>query len=144
MWSNPVFSMNVKTNVGKTFLKLLQCHFPKRHLMHKIFNRNTVKTSYCCMRNMESIISSHNKQILYPSMEYFGCNCKESEMNVLWAINVLHPILCTKQRSLVKPTMNAKDISVLLKHLTMIMHMDTSLPPAFLFLVTKKSLTFSL
>ena len=68
--------MNVKTNVGKTFLKLLQCHFPKRHPMHKIFNRNTVKISYCCMRNMESVISSHNKQILNPSKEYFGCNCR--------------------------------------------------------------------
>ena len=66
-----VKAMRVKTNVGKTFLKLLQRHFPKRHRMYKIFNRNTVKISYCCMRNMESVISSHNKQILNPSKEYF-------------------------------------------------------------------------
>ena len=69
----PPFPMNVKTNVGKTFLKLLQCQFPKRHPMHKIINRNTAKKSYCCMRKMESVISSHNKQILNPSKEYFGC-----------------------------------------------------------------------
>ena len=37
-------------------------------------------------------------------------------MNVLWSINDLHPILCTKQRSLIKATMNVKDILVLLKH----------------------------
>ena len=43
IWFNPVFSMNVKTNVGKTFLKLLQRYFPKRYPMHKIFNGNTGK-----------------------------------------------------------------------------------------------------
>ena len=38
------------TFVGKTFLKLLERHFPKQHPMHRIFSRNTVKISYCCMR----------------------------------------------------------------------------------------------
>ena len=37
-------------------------------------------------------------------------------MNVLWSINVSHPILCTRERSLIKATMNVKDILVLLKH----------------------------
>ena len=36
-------------------------------------------------------------------------------MNVSWTLNVLHPILFMKQRSLMKPTMNVKDISILLK-----------------------------
>ena len=76
IWFNPPFSMNVKTNVGKTFLKLLQRHFSKRHPMHKIFNRNTVKISDCCIKNMETVISPHNKQILNPSKKYFGCNCR--------------------------------------------------------------------
>ena len=40
----------------------------------------------------------------------------ESEMNVFSKINVLHPILYVKQRSLMKQTMNVKDISVLPKH----------------------------
>ena len=75
-WFNPPFLVNVKTNLAKTFLKLLHRHFPKRHPMHKIFNRNTVKISYGCMRNMESVISSHNRQILNPSKEYFGCSCR--------------------------------------------------------------------
>ena len=73
-WFIPPFSMNVKMNVGKTFLKLLQRHLPKLHPMDKVFNHNTVKISYCCMRNMETVISSHNKQILNPSKEYFRCN----------------------------------------------------------------------
>ena len=40
----------------------------------------------------------------------------EFEMNVLWTKNVLHLVLCMEQRSLMKPTMNVKDITVLLKH----------------------------
>ena len=37
-------------------------------------------------------------------------------MNVLWSINVSHPILCARERFLIKATMNVKDILVLLKH----------------------------
>ena len=76
IWFNPTFCMSVKRNVDNTFFKFLQRHFPKRHLVHKIFNRKTVKISYCCMWKMKSIILSNNKQILIPSKEYFGCNSK--------------------------------------------------------------------
>ena len=44
--------------------------------MHKIFNRNTVKISYSCLRNISSIISSHNRNILSPKQKSFGCNCR--------------------------------------------------------------------
>ena len=41
---NPLYSMNVKTNVGKkTFLKLLQKHFLPSHPMYTIFNKNKIK-----------------------------------------------------------------------------------------------------
>ena len=42
IWYNPPFSKNAKTNVVKTFLKLLNKHFGKTHKYHKIFNRNNV------------------------------------------------------------------------------------------------------
>ena len=48
---NPPYSFNVKTNVGKLFLKPLDCHFPRGHKFHKLFNRNTVQLSYFCMKN---------------------------------------------------------------------------------------------
>ena len=67
IWFDPPFSLNVKTNAGKKFLKLLTHHFPKSNPLHKLFNRNTFKISSCCIKNMGSIISSHNKQILQPS-----------------------------------------------------------------------------
>ena len=47
IWYNPPFSLNLKTNIGKIFFKLLNKHFP----VHKIFNKNTVKVKLSCMRN---------------------------------------------------------------------------------------------
>ena len=44
--------------------------------MHKIFNRNTVKISYSCLRKISSIISSHDCNILSPKQQAFGCNCR--------------------------------------------------------------------
>ena len=71
--------MNVKTNMGKTFLKFLQRHFPKQHLMHKIFNCNTDKIIYYCKRNMESDISPHIKN----KFRIPATNILELEMNIL-------------------------------------------------------------
>ena len=56
--------MNVRTNVGKIFLNLIDKHFPPSSCLHKIFNRNSVKVSYSCMDNCKSIISKHNTTIL--------------------------------------------------------------------------------
>ena len=75
-WFNPPFSKSIKTNINKTFLQLLSKHFPKNHKMHKIFNRNTVKISYSCMKNIGSIISAHNWNILNPIVQSYGCNCR--------------------------------------------------------------------
>ena len=63
IWYNPSFSKNVKTNIAKQFLQLLDTHFGKNHKYHKIFNRNNVKISYSCMDNMTNIISSHDKKV---------------------------------------------------------------------------------
>ena len=64
IWFNPPYSNNVKSNVGKQFLRLVRRHFPKGHKLNKIFNKNTLKVSYSSMRSMSSILTSHNKKIL--------------------------------------------------------------------------------
>ena len=46
---------------------------------YKIFNHNTVKISYCCVKNMGSKISSHSKQVLQPHNENYWCNCRKKE-----------------------------------------------------------------
>ena len=71
--------MNVKTNIGKTFFKLLQKHFPPGHPMYTIFNKNKIKLSCSCFPNMGSIISSHNKHILSSNSTEYGCNCNNRE-----------------------------------------------------------------
>ena len=56
IWLNPPYSKNVKTNIGKIFFKLLHKHFPPLHSFHEVFNKKSVKISYCC--NMITIISA--------------------------------------------------------------------------------------
>ena len=77
IWYNPPFSLNVKTNVGKLFFKILRKNFPKTNPLSKIFNKNTVKISYSYTRNVKSIISGYNKQILHPKPQQYGCNCRD-------------------------------------------------------------------
>ena len=80
LWYNPPWSSHVKTNIAKKFLQLVTKHFPANHPLHKIFNRNTLKVSYCCMPNMATIIKRHNNKILKPPAEKTEprCNCRKS------------------------------------------------------------------
>ena len=79
IWFNPPFNANVTTNVAKSFLALIDKHFPRHHRYHKLFNRNNVKTSYSCMSNMAAIISSHNARVLapVPVKASRSCNCRQ-------------------------------------------------------------------
>ena len=78
LWYNPPFDKQVKTNVGKTFLNLINRHFPPTHRLRGIINRNTVKVSYSCMPNVASAISSHNRKILHqPANPPRLCNCRD-------------------------------------------------------------------
>ena len=82
LWFNPPYSKNVETNVGKCFLSLIDKHFPKSNPLHKIFNRNTLKLSYSCMGNIQTIISNHNKAEINKSTctndQTKNCNCRKS------------------------------------------------------------------
>ena len=80
IWYNPPYSKNVATNIGKEFFKLLRLHFPKQHPLHRLFNDNTVKLSYSCMPNMDSIVKAHNTKILRKeeeNIEEKSCNCRD-------------------------------------------------------------------
>ena len=56
IWFKPPFSLNVKTNVAKIFLQLIDTHFPPANKLHKIFNHNTIKFSYSFTQNISQII----------------------------------------------------------------------------------------
>ena len=72
----PPYSKSVQTNIARQFLKLVARHFPEGSSLHKLFNRNTIKVSYSCMRNMAALIKSHNATLLKPATCDKPCNCR--------------------------------------------------------------------
>ena len=82
IWYNPPFNQAVTTNLGKQFLDLIKKHFPKSNPLSRIINRNTVKLSYSCTKNMGAILKSHNMKILSNTREDNGaktCNCRKKD-----------------------------------------------------------------
>ena len=77
--NNPPFSQTVKTNVAKSFLRLLNKHLPNTHSLYKIFNRNTIKFSYSCLNNVSQIIKQHNRNVSNKKQKQtniFNCRIK--------------------------------------------------------------------
>ena len=64
-------------SIQKTLLKK---HFPTSHILHKIFDNNTVKISYSCMKNINFVISSNNKSLLNPRTTSLGHDCQRKEI----------------------------------------------------------------
>ena len=74
---NPPFCKSVQTKIGKRFLELIDKHFNKDSIYHKIINRNCIKISYCCTPNVNALINMHNKKLMNkPDKNEKLCNCK--------------------------------------------------------------------
>ena len=73
----PPFFFECQNQCRKVFFKFLRKNFPKTNPLSEIFNKNTVKISYSCTRNIKSVISGHNKQVLQPKLKIEGCNCRD-------------------------------------------------------------------
>ena len=82
IYFNPPFSKSVSTNVIRLFLNLIDKHFPRGHILHKCFNRNTVKATYCTLTNMKEKIGKHNSKVLSAKNETHedkSCNCRNKQ-----------------------------------------------------------------
>ena len=83
LWFNPPWSDNVQTNIGSSFLRLIDKHFKKDDFLNHHFNRQKMKLSYSTMPNMKKIITGHNRKITDPrsDLKPEECNrkgnCKE-------------------------------------------------------------------
>ena len=64
IYFNPPFNMNVETNIGKEFLKLVDSSFPAGNPLHGKLNRHNIKLSYSTMPNMGAQIKRHNQRLL--------------------------------------------------------------------------------
>ena len=92
IWFNPPYNAATSTNIGKQFLKMIEKHFPKKHCLRSIINRNCIKISYSCMKNVRSIILSHNQKVLTKKKsensnktqaEKEACNCRQKNKCIL-------------------------------------------------------------
>ena len=86
LWFNPPWNLEVKTNIGKEFLKLVEECFHPENPLSKICNRKTVKVSYSTTPNMEQIIAGKNAKVLNdqqnesPSKK---CSCTKGKVCLL-------------------------------------------------------------
>ena len=78
IWFSLPYSKNIKTNVGRVFMKLLNKHCPVSHILHKIFNKNTIKISSGCVKNINSVMPSHNKHSKSQNIVWVYLTKKES------------------------------------------------------------------
>ena len=98
IWFKPPSSLNIKTNVAKIFLQLIDTHFPPANKLHKIFNRNIVKVSYSFTQNISQIIKGHNKKVTQIKWNHqLECNCRiktkcplNGDCRKMWYISVQH------------------------------------------------------
>ena len=86
IWFLPPFNMNVSTNIGAKFLKLVDSCFPPGHPLRKLYNRNNMKVGYRCMPNLKQTIDRHNRKVIRDSENKVTeetkkqCNCQASKV----------------------------------------------------------------
>ena len=81
IWFKAPFCRPASINVGKYFLKLIDKHFKHDNILHKIFNRKTLKISYSCTKNIFQIINNHNKEIIKEFQNRTNNNNNNSKQN---------------------------------------------------------------
>ena len=81
IWLNPPYSLNIKTNTDKVFLKLVRKHFHRSQKFNKIFNINSINISYSWISNGKNLIKQHNSKILSKDQDktHRSCNCRIKE-----------------------------------------------------------------
>ena len=63
------------------FLKLIDKHVKHDNILHKIFNRKTLKISYSCTKNIFQIINNHNKEIIKEFQDRTNNNNNNNDNN---------------------------------------------------------------
>lgn len=106
IWFNPPFSKNVATNIGKTFLRILENKFPRAHSLRKLFNKDNVKLSYSCVANTGQIIGAHNKRSLTKQQDE---TTSENKWNCRNKTNCPQPDRCLSKSVGYQATVNTTD-----------------------------------
>ena len=89
IWFNAPCSMYMSTNFTKRFPVLTDHRFPKTNKLIKMFNRSTIKVSYCCTQNFFGIIKCHNRKIAEENIdEILPCYRRNKQYWALGKVNV--------------------------------------------------------
>ena len=77
---NTLYTANVKTNVGKMFMRLIDKHFSRHHKYYKLFNRSNIILSCSCMPNMNNHPEKNCKLMNNPAPSTTKtCNCRRKK-----------------------------------------------------------------
>ena len=78
IYFKPPFSLDVKTPIGRLFLKLVKKHFTPDHPLYKILNFRCLKISYWCLDNIKTEITANNRKLTKKNKKEDTklCNCK--------------------------------------------------------------------
>ena len=68
----PPFSKSVSTNFAKTFLQLVEKHFPRSHKLHKIFNRKKAECSTEGNCQVNNVVYKYDVTRPLPKKVYLG------------------------------------------------------------------------
>ena len=81
IWFNPPYCKYVKTNIGKKFLKIIDKYFGENNKFKRYLNKNIIKLSYSCMKNIETTIKNHNIKLINNNEinKDESCNCRKKE-----------------------------------------------------------------
>ena len=116
IWFNAPSSKNVSTKTGKSFLSLLDLHFPKNYIYNDIFHRNKIKGSYRCMKNIKSLVSNNNMKVLNNTAEIEESrNCRNRNNCPLDGRCLTPDIIYKAQMTSNQPNYNEKNTSEPLK-----------------------------
>ena len=110
IWFNPPYKKNVRTSVGKEFLRLINKHFPQSSNLHKIFNKNNLKVSYSCINNVKRVNCGHNRRVLSnpPSIHHYLLR-ENASAKMKTSAHSLIGKKCMKKDIVYKAEISAKD-----------------------------------
>ena len=63
-WFTPSFCKRSNIKIGKYFLRLISRYFRDENHLGKMINKNNVKISCSCTKNISNIIDNHNKTLI--------------------------------------------------------------------------------
>ena len=70
-------------------MRLIEKHFKQDNILHKIFNRKTLKISYPCTKNISQIINSHNNELINKFCNRVNNNINIKKLNVIVNLEVI-------------------------------------------------------